>query len=138
MLRLHLFYFKAPVQRKMFILLKRSTMEMISCGVAIVVHTMLSLKVHRRRTQEEEVLLEVGYIDSEVDLSKDLPQNVLCERSQIVYMERCGSQEFRCLNEMCISADFMCDGVDDCLDNSDELGCGKLNISHSISNYGSI
>ena len=109
-------------------------MEMISFGVATAVHTMLSLKVHRRRTQEEEVLLEVGDTDCETDSTEDLPQNVLCERSQRVYMERCGSHEFQCLNEMCISADFVCDGVNDCLDNSDELGCGKLNISHSSSN----
>ncbi|KAI0232930.1 hypothetical protein LSAT2_016795 [Lamellibrachia satsuma] len=81
------------------------------------------IRVYRRRTQEEEVLLEVSDTDCEADSTEDLPQNVLCERSQRVYMERCGSHEFRCLNEMCISADFVCDGVNDCLDNSDELGC---------------
>ena len=56
----------------------------------------------------------------------DLPQNVFCERSQLVYTEQCGQHEFRCRNEMCVSADFVCDGVNDCVDNSDEVECGKL------------
>ena len=70
--------------------------------------------------------------DCEVESPQVLPQNVLCERSQIVFTERCGPHEFRCRNEMCVSADFVCDGVDDCADNSDEMACGTLNTTGAI------
>ena len=83
------------------------------------------------RPQDKEVLYEMVEADCEADATEDLPQNVLCERSQTVYTERCGPHEFQCRNEMCISADFVCNGVNDCFDNSDELDCGKLKMSNS-------
>ncbi|XP_019632080.1 PREDICTED: MAM and LDL-receptor class A domain-containing protein 1-like [Branchiostoma belcheri] len=35
----------------------------------------------------------------------------------------CGVRELRCTNGQCVSAMFQCDGVSDCSDNSDEVGC---------------
>ena len=84
------------------------------------------LKVYRRRPHDEEVLFEMVASDCALEATTDLPQNVFCERSQLVYTEQCGQHEFRCRNEMCVSADFVCDGVNDCVDNSDEVECGKL------------
>ena len=84
------------------------------------------LKVYRRRTHDKEVLFEMVASDCALESTPDLPQNVFCERSQLVYTEQCGQHEFRCRNEMCISADFVCDGANDCSDNSDELHCCKL------------
>ena len=83
-------------------------------------------KVYRRRPHEEEVLFEIVASDCAHESTTDLPQNVVCERSQLVYTEQCGQHEFRCRNEMCVSSDFVCNGVNDCVDNSDELHCGKL------------
>ena len=35
----------------------------------------------------------------------------------------CNGQEFQCTNERCVYEAFVCDGDDDCEDNSDELHC---------------
>ena len=38
----------------------------------------------------------------------------------------CHSQEFTCsTNKNCVFQAFVCDGEDDCGDNSDERGCGE-------------
>lgn len=34
---------------------------------------------------------------------------------------KCPDNEFRCNNGMCIMKDWLCDGIDDCLDGSDEI-----------------
>ena len=38
----------------------------------------------------------------------------------------CDSDEFKCDNGDCVDEDYECDGTDDCGDNSDEEGCGRL------------
>lgn len=37
----------------------------------------------------------------------------------------CKGNEFACSNGFCINQNWVCDGMADCLDNSDEDGCGK-------------
>ena len=38
----------------------------------------------------------------------------------------CKADQFKCVTSgHCISADSRCDGVSECIDNSDEAGCGK-------------
>ena len=39
---------------------------------------------------------------------------------------RCGSNEFQCGNQKCISKGQLCDKRDDCGDNSDEKNCGNI------------
>ncbi len=43
--------------------------------------------------------------------------------------EKCHANEFLCRNgQQCVLKGFVCDSEKDCLDNSDEIGCGKLEI----------
>ena len=37
----------------------------------------------------------------------------------------CGPKEFKCGNDKCVSAQWKCDGQDDCGDNSDEAQCAE-------------
>jgi len=37
----------------------------------------------------------------------------------------CNSDEFQCPDGWCISNDWLCDGDNDCGDNTDEENCGK-------------
>lgn len=40
----------------------------------------------------------------------------------------CKTHEFLCRNrQQCVLKGFVCDGEYDCSDQSDEIGCGKLN-----------
>ena len=38
----------------------------------------------------------------------------------------CSSSQFKCNNGNCVSSSYKCDKYDDCGDNSDEFGCGKV------------
>ena len=38
----------------------------------------------------------------------------------------CLSSQFKCNNGNCVSLSYKCDKYDDCGDNSDEFGCGKV------------
>ncbi len=46
-------------------------------------------------------------------------------------VEGCGFGEFECSNGVCVSVDSVCDGQDDCWDNTDEINCGNYFVSHS-------
>ena len=37
--------------------------------------------------------------------------------------EACASTAFECDNKRCVLKNFLCDGDNDCMDNSDERGC---------------
>ena len=37
----------------------------------------------------------------------------------------CPSTKFKCSNGLCISTAYVCDGYNDCRDNSDESNCSK-------------
>ena len=46
--------------------------------------------------------------------------------AKIFFQERlCSSSTFRCDNGTCITKYWVCDGYNDCGDNSDETHCGK-------------
>uniref|UniRef100_A0A8C6QUZ8 Low-density lipoprotein receptor-related protein 2 n=1 Tax=Nannospalax galili TaxID=1026970 RepID=A0A8C6QUZ8_NANGA len=49
--------------------------------------------------------------------------------------DQCGSFSFACNNGKCVPDYFRCDGLDDCLDNSDEYQCGAFNNSCSPSAF---
>ena len=38
----------------------------------------------------------------------------------------CLSTQFACSNGNCVPRDYQCDRDNDCADNSDEVGCGKI------------
>ncbi|XP_052872576.1 putative vitellogenin receptor [Anopheles cruzii] len=48
-----------------------------------------------------------------------------CEHYEVPHTPMlCGSSEFTCTDKMCIPADLVCDGIEHCLDSSDEtIGC---------------
>ncbi len=46
-------------------------------------------------------------------------------KSILAEYQKCGVHEFECGNKMCLSIDDLCDGVNDCGDNTDEINCGE-------------
>lgn len=50
-----------------------------------------------------------------------------CVRYVIILLPAasCASNQFKCRSGECILGNSQCDGVNDCSDNSDELGCSK-------------
>ena len=49
---------------------------------------------------------------------------------------KCADVEFACsLSGFCIHKDWLCDGIDDCDDHSDELDCGKYVLLFVVSTY---
>lgn len=47
----------------------------------------------------------------------------------------CSDEEFTCNNNKCITKRWVCDGDNDCGDNSDELNCGKVAVFSSFAKY---
>ena len=41
-------------------------------------------------------------------------------------VSECDEEEHQCDNGNCVNERYVCDGEDDCGDNSDEVNCGKL------------
>lgn len=46
----------------------------------------------------------------------------------ITPIRRCHDDDFICDNGECIRQAYMCNNVTDCLDKTDEIDCGELNI----------
>lgn len=46
----------------------------------------------------------------------------------------CSVLEFVCLNKRCIATEYVCDGNDDCGDNTDELNCKEICSKSDVSN----
>ena len=46
-------------------------------------------------------------------------------------LHACGSEHFACYNAFCILMEKRCDAIEDCIDGSDELNCGKVIIRSS-------
>ena len=48
---------------------------------------------------------------------------------QLVLCSECKDHEFQCAGKWCIPQKFICDGINNCGDNSDEVGpCGSLKV----------
>ena len=47
----------------------------------------------------------------------------------------CHSSAFMCDNGSCVPGHYICDGYNDCGDNSDEIGCGMFYIHDMCDNY---
>ena len=48
----------------------------------------------------------------------------LIKRDASLSVETCESDQFQCDDGACISTRYHCDGIIDCVDSSDEVGCG--------------
>ena len=59
----------------------------------------------------------------------------LCASHPVPYVERCTPGTYRCQDQTCISADYICDGHNDCVYGEDETNCASCNqhgdICHS-------
>ena len=44
----------------------------------------------------------------------------------------CEENEFTCFNGECIDMSYVCDGINDCGDNSDEVNCSKYSTSRNV------
>ncbi len=44
----------------------------------------------------------------------------------LTFPDRCNSEQFPCANGLCLHQSLQCNGADNCGDNSDEQGCGKV------------
>ncbi|XP_064617731.1 C-type lectin mannose-binding isoform-like [Liolophura sinensis] len=64
--------------------------------------------------------------------SCDLLMNYMCQRSA------CSQGSFHCSRDACINEKWVCDGVDDCRDYSDELGCSSRCSYHQKGSVGTI
>ena len=45
---------------------------------------------------------------------------------------KCVWGQFKCSNHQCVDFELVCNGVDDCGDLSDELGCGRFTLLRLI------
>lgn len=58
---------------------------------------------------------------------------IQCTWPQFISFAVCGDEQQRCLNGLCVDKALVCDGNNDCGDNSDEeLSCGKFRQIYTL------
>ena len=78
------------------------------------------------------------YFDDSTDRIPDVTRAWLCRTDPVLNWNGTCSQEFyNCADGTCILRHYLCDGIQHCNDNSDELGCspGSNHFKYNISKY---
>ena len=62
-------------------------------------------------------------------------KDVSCEAVMCLDQMTCHPEQFTCANAKCIPKEWLCNGDNDCGDDSDELECCTCNTLSSLMNY---